>query len=68
MEMDNDGNIERLLTGWKYCNLYYFFTLDLLIGMFLSHFRTKGFNNVFTMFTKLWFKHILIFWCKMDLS
>lgn len=28
--MDNDGNIERLLTGWKYCNLYYFFTIEVL--------------------------------------
>ena len=26
---DNDGNIERFLAGWKYCNLYYFYTVDL---------------------------------------
>ena len=25
---DNDGNIERFLAGWKYCNLYYFYTID----------------------------------------
>ena len=25
---DNDGNIERFLAGWKYCNLYYFYILD----------------------------------------
>ena len=25
---DNDGNIERYLAGWKYCNLYYFYTMD----------------------------------------
>ena len=25
---DNDGNIEQFLTGWKYCNLYYFYTTD----------------------------------------
>ena len=25
---DSDGNIERFLAGWKYCNLYYFYTID----------------------------------------
>ena len=26
---DNDGNINTTCCGWKYRNLYYFFTIDL---------------------------------------
>ena len=24
----DDGNIERHLAGWKYCNFYYFYNID----------------------------------------
>ena len=47
---DNDGNIERFLACWKYCNLCYFYTIDFFnLYIFLSDFRTKGYNNVLTM-------------------
>ena len=74
---DNDGNIERLLAGWKYCNLYYFYTIDFFnLNIFLSHFRTKGYNNIMTMsYNVLAQGYSLSFdakwdvsWCKLALS
>ena len=35
---DYDGNIERFFAGWKYCKLYYFYTIDFIICIFFVPF------------------------------
>ena len=61
------GNIERFLAGWKYCNLYYSYTIDFfnlyIFGPFLHQRLWQGSDHVLRSYGSSIF---FIFWCKME--